>query len=65
MAMNDNGVVGELRAINGEKRTKYASLWIKNRARKDRKHSSYLLTYSSILTGLGLMHMRMKTSKTD
>jgi hypothetical protein len=26
MAMNDNGVVGELRAINGEKRTKYVSL---------------------------------------
>jgi hypothetical protein len=26
MAMNDDGVVGELRAINGEKRTKYVSL---------------------------------------
>jgi hypothetical protein len=26
MAMNDNGVVGELRAINGEKRTKYVNL---------------------------------------
>jgi hypothetical protein len=25
MAMNDNGVVGELRAMNGEKRTKYES----------------------------------------
>jgi hypothetical protein len=25
MAMNDNGVVGELRVINGEKRTKYES----------------------------------------
>jgi hypothetical protein len=25
MAMNDNGVVGELRAINGEKWTKYES----------------------------------------
>jgi hypothetical protein len=25
MAMNDDGVVGELRAINGEKRTKYES----------------------------------------
>jgi hypothetical protein len=27
MAMNDNGVVGELKAINGEKRTKYESLY--------------------------------------
>jgi hypothetical protein len=26
IAMNDNGVVGELREINGEKRTKYVSL---------------------------------------
>jgi hypothetical protein len=26
MAMNDNGVVGELRAINGENRTKYVSI---------------------------------------
>jgi hypothetical protein len=25
MAMNDDGVVGELRAINGQKRTKYES----------------------------------------
>jgi hypothetical protein len=25
MAMNDNGIVGELRAINGEERTKYVS----------------------------------------
>jgi hypothetical protein len=25
IAMNDDGVVGELRAINGEKRTKYES----------------------------------------
>jgi hypothetical protein len=25
MGMNDNGVVGELRAIDGEKRTKYES----------------------------------------
>jgi hypothetical protein len=25
MAMNDNGVVGELRAIDGEKRTQYES----------------------------------------
>jgi hypothetical protein len=32
MATNDDGVVGELRAINGEKRTKYVSLKIKNRA---------------------------------
>jgi hypothetical protein len=30
--MNDDGVVGELRAINGEERTKYLSLSIKNRA---------------------------------
>jgi hypothetical protein len=35
--MNDNGVVGELRAINGEKMTKYVSLEIKNRACKERK----------------------------
>jgi hypothetical protein len=26
MAMNDNGVVGELRAIDGEKRKKYVSI---------------------------------------
>jgi hypothetical protein len=26
MAMNVNGVVGELRAINGEERTKYVSI---------------------------------------
>jgi hypothetical protein len=26
MAMNDNGVVGELKAINGEKRTTHVSL---------------------------------------
>ncbi len=26
MAMNVNGVVGELRASNGEKRTKYVSI---------------------------------------
>jgi hypothetical protein len=32
MAMNDNGVVGELSAIKGEKSTKYVSLWMKNRA---------------------------------
>jgi hypothetical protein len=27
MAMNDDGVVGELRAINGEKRTKWVSFY--------------------------------------
>jgi hypothetical protein len=27
MAMNDNGVVGEFRAINGEKGTQYESLY--------------------------------------
>jgi hypothetical protein len=26
MAINENGVVGELRAINGGKRTKYVSI---------------------------------------
>jgi hypothetical protein len=40
--MNDNGVVGELRAINGGKRTKYVSLY---RAWKERKHPSYLPRY--------------------
>jgi hypothetical protein len=30
--MHDNVVVGELRAINGGKRTKYVSLQMKNRA---------------------------------
>jgi hypothetical protein len=32
MAMDDDGAVGGLRTINGGERTKYVSLYIKNRA---------------------------------
>jgi hypothetical protein len=30
MAINDNCVVGELRAITGEKRTQHVRFWMKN-----------------------------------
>jgi hypothetical protein len=35
-------VVGELRAIDGDKIAKYVSLYIKYRAWKEHKHPSYL-----------------------
>jgi hypothetical protein len=40
--MNDNGVVCELKTVNGEQRTRYVSFKIQNRACNKRKHPSYL-----------------------